>query len=540
MKIKRLAIKNYVGINELEWLPSAGVNVLEGVKGSGKTSILESIETAFTNSKRRTEVVRHGEAEATLYVETDTGLEIDRRIRTEKSDYMKLRQEGKAITSTEGELKKLISGDIFRPLDFVNMNIKDQTAIILNMIQINWSVEDINKWFGEEVEGINFDKHILQVLKDIEVKYYKEREDVNREINTLKVQCESVRKELPDEYDGEEWREKNIQEYYNKISESQTINNLIDKAQALKEGIETKIAAINSEAESQKSKVDIKYKEQEQDLKDIISLAGTKIAESKSYLENAEDKKSLVKSELTSKMLEEIETIKKSYNLRIEEEVAVIDSTLSEKHEVIEIQTNKITQKQSEIDALADKKQLEIEAIEKEKEHKIEAEKTRVGKASEYLDSNNVVDIAPLQEEAEQVAKMQSYIREWDKLKDIENNSLKVKLEHSENLTRKICIARTKPSDILKTHELPIDGISVDEKGSIRIGETLLDGLSDGEKLEVAFKVALNRMGELKVMCLDGFEKLNKSEQAKVLKICDENDIQAFVTIVEEKELEVK
>ena len=41
-------------------------------------------------------------------------------------------------------------------------------------------------------------------------------------------------------------------------------------------------------------------------------------------------------------------------------------------------------------------------------------------------------------------------------------------------------------------------------------------------------------------MCLDGFEKLNPSEQDKVIGICEENDVQAFVTITCEKELEVK
>ena len=282
MKIKRLEIKNYIGVKELNWSPKTGVNVLKGVKASGKTSILEAIETAFTNLKRRSEVVRHGEDEATLYVETDNGIEIDRRIRTEKSDYLKVKGDGAA--STEGYLRQFVNGDVFRPLDFVNMNIKEQTAIILNMIQINWSTEDIISWFGIEPDGINFDKHILQVLKDIEVKYYKEREEVNRQIATLKVQCESIKKELPGNYDGEEWRAKNIQEYYNKISEAQSINNLIDKAQALEEGIENKIAAINADADSQKSKINLKYKEEESDLKDVIDLSKKKIVDAENYL----------------------------------------------------------------------------------------------------------------------------------------------------------------------------------------------------------------------------------------------------------------
>lgn len=135
---------------------------------------------------------------------------------------------------------------------------------------------------------------------------------------------------------------------------------------------------------------------------------------------------------------------------------------------------------------------------------------------------------------------MQSYLREWDRLQNIINGQLADKKMLSANLTEKINTARQKPTDLLKTHKLPIEGIGVDEKGMIRINGTLLDGLSDGEKLEVAFKVALQRMGKLKIMCLDGFEKLNESEQEKVIKICDDNNIQAFITIVKEKEFKVK
>ena len=538
MKIKRLEIKNYIGVKELNWTPSAGVNVLKGVKASGKTSILEAIETTFTNLKRRSEVVRHGEDEATLYIETDNGIEIDRRIRTEKADYLKVKGTGAA--STEGYLRQFVNGNVFRPLDFVNMGIKEQTAIILNMIQINWSTEDIISWFGVEPDGINFDKHILQVLKDIEVKYYKEREEVNRQIATLKVQCESIKKELPGNYDGEEWRAKNIQEYYNKISEAQNINNLIDKAKALQEGIETKIAAINADADSQKAKINLKYKEEESDLKDMIDLANKKISDAENYIASAEQRKENERFKLDEAKKQEIADIEEKYSAMFNRISSEVDAEVKERKELIEIQNNKISVNQSKIAGLSDKKEIEIKAVYDQAEQRIETEKAHVGKAAEYLNEHEKVDITPLQEEAERVANMQSYLREWDRLQDIINGSLREKQEYSDSLTEKIKVARTKPSDLLKTHTLPIEGISVDEKGNIRIDGTLLDGLSDGEKLEVAFKVALQRMGELKVMCLDGFEKLNESEQEKVLKICEDNDIQAFVTIVDEKELEVK
>ena len=77
---------------------------------------------------------------------------------------------------------------------------------------------------------------------------------------------------------------------------------------------------------------------------------------------------------------------------------------------------------------------------------------------------------------------------------------------------------------------MPISGISVDEEGLIRINDTLLDGLSSGEALEVAFKIALERMGTLRIICIDGFERLNESEQKKVIDLCKNNDVQGFFT----------
>ncbi|MBZ9633160.1 AAA family ATPase [Clostridium sp. FP1] len=551
MKIKALKISNFVGVDELSWNPSEGINILEGVKGSGKTSVLEAIEAAFSNNRRRTEVVRHGEEEATLYVECDNGLEIDRRIRNEKSDYMKLRQEGKAINSTEKELRKLISGDIFRPLDFVNMDIKNQTEIILNMIQVNWTMEDIKAWFGEEVLGINYDKHILQILKDIEVKAFAERTEINRQIHVLEIQCNAIEKELPPNYVGDEWKDKNIQEYYAEITKAQEVNSWIDKAKELQKGFDEKVSAINSDTENQKSKVTLKYREMESDIKDIVDLSKNKIDKAKAEL----DKASLdLENNLSGSAIQydkELSDIEKQFEVKKREAKDKFQARNEECHsnaaknkeeqkDLIQLQNQKVSVKESELLGLDEKKELEFASLEKDSTQKIDAATDKISKAKKYLESNEEVDIKPLQIEADNVEKMKGYLREWDRLQSIINGQLAEKKLSSTLLTKQINIARQKPADLLKTHKLPINGIGVDEKGMIRIHGTLLDGLSDGEKLEVAFNISLQRMGELKIMCLDGFERLNQSEQKKVLDICEVNDIQAFVTIVKEKEFSIE
>ena len=536
MKIKALEIKNFVGIDELQWNPSTGFNVLEGVKGSGKSSVLEGIEKAFSNVNRRTEVVRHGENEATLYISTDTGLEIDRRIRTDKADYLKLRQEGEGINSTEKELRKFINGDIFRPLDFINMQIDKQTAIILNMIEINWSMEDIQAWFGKEVLGINYDKHILQILKDIETKFYKEREEINRQVAQLKVQVDMIKKGLPDNYDGEEWREKNLQEYYNKITEAQKVNGFIDQAKALIDGFETKVAAINSDAESQKSKVNMKYKDLKQDCKDIIESSKVKIDKSKELIQGSDEAVKIQHQILDNQMEKEYQQLLEKYRVLKSDAEKCVNNDVNEQKDLIQLNETKIATKETELTSLDEKEEIEIGNIIIATTEKISNEKIRIENAEKYINENTIIDINPLQTQADELANMQSYLREFDKMQDIINGQLADKQKFSSELTTNIETARNKPSDLLKTHKLPIDGISVDENGNIRIDGILLDGLSEGEKFETAFKIALQRMGELKVICLDGFEKLNESEQIKVKQICEDNDIQAFVTITKDTE----
>jgi len=543
LKIKGIEIKNFIGLKEFKWNPSPGINVITGEKGTGKSSIIEGLETAFLNLKRRTEVVRHGEDEATLFIETDTGLEIDRRIRnTGKADYLKLRQEGKGINSTEKELRKFLAGDIFRPLDFIHLETKEQTKIILNMIEVNWTMEDIISWFKEEITGINYDKHILQILKDIETKFYKEREEINRQVKTLEIQCDAIKKELPANYDGEEWRDKNIQEYYSKVAKAQEINGLIEQAKALKENFKDKVKAINADTENQKTRTVERFREQRQDIKDIIDLSKKKIEKSKAILnetaKEVENDKKQIEADAKKEIEEAIQAIKERTETKKKELDEGLKKLMENQTMTVNQAENKISAKTQELSGLDELEKAELKAVDEKALQEIEKEKLRVGNAGKYLEKHEITDVKPLQDKADKIAEMQSYLREWDRMKGIMDGELANKKGYSKELTNKIETARNKPTELLKTHKLPIDGISVDENGMIRIGGTLLDGLSDGEKLENAFKIALQRMGELRIICLDGFEKLNDKEKDKVIKICEDNDIQAFITVTQDTKTE--
>ena len=72
MKTTRIHIKNLFGISETE-LDGRSIEVT-GSNGVGKTSIIDSIKYALTNDSSRDYVIKNGESEGEIFIETDTGL----------------------------------------------------------------------------------------------------------------------------------------------------------------------------------------------------------------------------------------------------------------------------------------------------------------------------------------------------------------------------------------------------------------------------------------------------------------------------------
>lgn len=567
-KIKFLRVNNFLGIDERE-VEAAKINIFKGPNGKGKTSVIEAIEKTFTNKNRRSEVIKHGEEEATLYVELDDGLSIDRRIRDGKANYLKVRQDGNGADSTEKFISSLVNGNIFRPLDWVNLSVKEQTNSLLSMLEIGWSQEDIINWFGELPSDIDFNQHILIILKAIEQKYYKVREEVNREVKELKARIKSIVDDLPAEYDGEKWKNVDIKQYYAKVTEAQNINKWIAEAKALQENYNNKVESIKANGEAEKSRIVLKYKSEREDIQDIISLANGKIEKANDFIANADHELELKIQELNNqkdseinnanidysndlKNLEEefkqrklkiemshnerIEILEKGFTSNIETAKKESLSKLEEQKDLISINQNKISAKQQELIGLDEKEESEKVAVNEKIKDEIEKEEIRIGKASAYLKEHEEVDIEPLQKAADETQEMISYLREWDRISEIRDNQLAPKQEYSDNLTSKISKARTLPAELLQTANMPIEGISVDEYSRVRINGTLIDGLSDGEKLELAMKVAKAQCGELKVICMDKWESLDKASQDKLLESMTEDDYQYFVTEVAQTE----
>jgi len=528
-KIKRIEIKNWIGITELA-LDAGKINKLSGRKGSGKTSVVEALEKAFTNRHRRAEVVRHGEKEATIYIQTDDGLEISRKIRAnKKSDYLRIKKLGEAVPQTEAFLRKLVNGDIFRPLEFIKKTPAEQANIILDMLEIEWTLDDINKWFGEIPSSINYEVHVLKVLKQIEQLYYDERETLNREIKAAEARVTGIKNDLPPNYDGEYWKQQKVQEYYNKVAESEENNKKIAGAKNLIDNLETRIKALRAESESDKEIKKNQLNRKRAEIKDYRQFLLSKIEKTEGKIALADDRIRQTEKDLDAELQAEIQKLKEEYAQKKTEVRERIDAEAKELENIVSSCKESIAVKEQELANMDKLEEQALQAVGEKLEEKIKTENAKAGNARTILKTLKEIDVEPLRDEADKVADMQSYLREWERMNDIINGFLSPRQEKSKTLTAKIAKARELPRELLKTAAVPIPGILVDGEGHIRIGKTLISDLSEGEQLELAFRVAKAQAGELKVICLDGINKINEADRMWIEKDAKKDDFQYFL-----------
>ena len=74
MRTTKIKIRNLFGITETE-LDGRSVEIT-GANGVGKTSVIDAFRYALTNKSDRNIIVRQGEKEGEILIETDTGLPV--------------------------------------------------------------------------------------------------------------------------------------------------------------------------------------------------------------------------------------------------------------------------------------------------------------------------------------------------------------------------------------------------------------------------------------------------------------------------------
>src|SRR3990167_3304098 len=300
MKIARIKIKNMFGIREFE---AEGKDYeLIGENGTGKTSVIDAIRFALNNKSSRDYIVRAGQLEGEIIIETDTGLSINRKARVNKADYKSVQDNGRDVPSPESFLRGIFTELQLNPVEFLSMSKQEQNRIILDMIDFKWDLNWIKEQFGEIVPDVNYEQNILGVLFDIQSEdghYFKKRQDLNRDSRNKLAFIEEIGHTLPEGYQADKWDKVSSGEIHRRIQAIQTENARIEKAKSVIENRNNRFKALEAEKESEiarakeqthnsEQELSAERKEAQEDFVNNIQNHTDNIAQWKRMIEEAE------------------------------------------------------------------------------------------------------------------------------------------------------------------------------------------------------------------------------------------------------------
>ena len=395
MKTTKIKIRNLFGISETE-LDGKSIEIT-GTNGVGKTSVIDAVRYALTNSSNRDYILKKGENEGEILIETDTGLYINRKKRSGQADYKSIKENGKEINSPESFLQKLFTPLQIDPVAFTQMTKNEQNRVILDLIEFDWDLNWIKEKFGEIPENINYEQNILQVLSDIQSEkgdYFQRRQNINRDMRNKLAFIEDLAKDIPENYDADYWENYDLSGAYKKLAEINAENGKITRAKTFLDGYNGKMRGIEAEKE-------IAISQEEKTIND----------ERTSLLSGIERMKAEIRAS--------------------EEKLGGLETKLADKKALIE---SRFSESVAKLDA-----------------------DTRI--ANEYA-AKTVVDTTDLEDEINEADAMKSHISDYRRIVQLRNETDELK-KQSDSLTAKIELARTLPGEILQTATIPVEGLTV-------------------------------------------------------------------------------
>lgn len=438
---------------------------LSGKNGTGKSSVLDAIRYALTNGSDRDYIIKQGEKEGEIIIEAGASLRIDRKKRTEQADYKSVKADGREVSGAESFLRTIFSPMQLDPVAFVQTTKAEQNRLILDMIEFPWDLNWIREKFGEIPEGIDYSQNILQVLNDIQAE------------------------------NGAYFQRR------------QEINRDARTKKAFVEEIAWDIPANYDAPAWEKYDLGEKYREIEK-----ITAENSRIERAKTFLAAADGN---------------IRAIDADFEIAItaeEKAIAAERTAITENIARMEEQIKAERERLGTLEGKLDDKRAKLEAERGEKKAKLGSD---IQTAQSYA-GRPIVDTADKQAEVANAEAMKKHLREYARMQTMQSELEKL-VAQSDELTRKIELARNLPGEILQTATIPIDGLTVVD-GRPLIHGMPVSNLSDGEKLTLCVDVALAKPNSLQIILIDGAERLSDENRAALYARCKDKGLQFIAT----------
>ena len=449
---------------------------ITGRKGTGKSSVLDAIRYGLTNRSDRDYIVKQGADEAEIIIETDTGIRIDRKRKASMdTSQLGLKENGLNVPRPQTFLDDIITPLQLNPVEFIQKPVAEQNRIILNLIDYKWDMQTIQEWFGEIPKGVDWKQNILSVLNQIQA------DNGVYYLTRQQINSEKLFKRKAAEDIG--------------LSIPDNFN--AEKWEAYDTGA--------------------KYQELEK-----IRRENANIEKSKAYKASYDDKLRGIQADrdiAVAAAKQEIANEREGLLRTIERLKAEIQAAQDKLGNLESKQNDKIAVADSEYKAA----KAELDA--------------NVGIASQYAD-RQPTDTTALQEEINTAESMKKHLNEYYRMVQMQKDVDDLQAQ-SDELTRKIELARTLPGQVLAEAKIPVQGLTV-KNGVPLVNGLPLSNLSDGEKLSLCVDVAISNPKGLQIILIDGAERLDTESRNELYTKCKAKGLQFIASrTTDDSELKV-
>jgi len=427
--VKTLEVTNLGGIDSIKITPSKGVTIISGGTGAGKSTLANAVGNALMLKGKHPEVIKNNEGKATIILETDE-FTVERRI-TQTGNTVDVKIGDMKVTSPQTWLSdKIGTGLNFNPIDFFSAKSNEQRDILLAAIPLTITQEDGVAAFGDDFASIDYSRHAIEVLEEIEAMAYNNRQSANGEVKTHKQHIDTYKQAFPADFNSdaaETVRTQDIGDLYSQIANAENI-----------------------------------AKEQQRLLSELSNH--------NNRLESLNDK--------SAALLQQLEQVNTDI-LKTEEAIQTTSTAVGE---------------------------IFIPDVE-------EAKKAIANHTQSH-----------------------EYLRAFDRMV-AEQQELKTVEERANQLDEIVKLARSMPSELIGNAEIPIPNLTFD--GTFKYEGKDISVLSDGEKLEFAITIAKALNSEIKIICVDGAEKLDPERFNALKEMARQDEYQYIITRVTEGPLTV-
>lgn len=295
-------------------------------------------------------------------------------------------------------LSKIFTPLQLNPVEFCQLSRQEKNRVILSLIEFQWDMNWIREQFGEIPQGVDYSKHILEVLNDIQAEngvYFQSRQNINRDIRNKQAFIADIAKDIPSGYDYDHWNQYPISEKYRELERLREQNSVIERAKAFQEGFYSKLRGLEGTRDSDIAAID----------KDI-----------------AREREALTSS---------IE--------RLKAEIRAAEEKLSGLN----------ARRQERVDVVTANYETTVAKLEKD-----------TGVAQQYA-GKEPVDTSALASEIDTAEAMRKHLNEYQRMVAMQDEVEALSADSAE-LTRKIELARELPAKILAESKIPVEGLTVE------------------------------------------------------------------------------